>query len=80
MAAAALALIVALFFFVPPLESWVSAPPPAAPRAPQLWRGAPGVAKPIPSQDFMPPPLPPRPRPVLPPGEVPDYYVRPPGV
>jgi general secretion pathway protein A len=81
--AIAAVLIALAVYFAFPLRSWVSAPLPAAPPRPQLWRGAPGVARPIPSQDLLPPPLPvpPRPRPVLPPGEVPDDQVgaRPPG-
>ena len=57
--------------------SWIDAPLPALPRPPQLWRGAPGVAKALPSNDFMPPPLPspPAPRAATPPGEVPDDQV-----
>jgi general secretion pathway protein A len=81
-AAAALAAVVAavvLFLALPPLESWVETPTPAPPRRPPLMRGEAGVARAIPTEDFMPPALPvqpaPRPRATRP--EVPDDQIGP---
>ena len=86
-AAAVIALIVVivlLLFAMPRLASRLDASLPDTPARPRLMRGDPGVARPIPTQDFMPPPLPapPRPRLVSPGREVPDDQVgprRPPG-
>ena len=79
-AAAALAAAVAaigLFLALPPLDSWIETTAPATPPHPTLMRGEPGVARAIPTDDFMPPPSPapptPRPRSTRP--EVPDDQV-----
>jgi general secretion pathway protein A len=71
------AALVTAFLLMPPLRSWIDAPPPPAPTRPVPARAADVVPKPIPSDDFMPPPLPvqPRRRPILPPREVPDDQV-----
>jgi general secretion pathway protein A len=79
-AAAALAAVVAsivLFLALPPLDSWIDTTPPAVPPRPSLMRGEAGVARAIPSEDFMLPPLPrpPAPRPRSAPPEVPDDQV-----
>jgi general secretion pathway protein A len=61
----------AVLLVVTPLDSWVEATPPSTPPRPTLMRGPPVVPRPIPTDDFMPPPLPapprPRPRPIVPP-------------
>jgi len=75
---------VVLFLALPPPASWIDAATPAPPARPRLMRGAPVAARPIPSEDFMPPALPappPRPRPRT--AEIPDDQVgtrRPPSV
>jgi general secretion pathway protein A len=81
-AAVILAIVAALVlvFAFAPRASWIDATPPSLPPRPSLMRSDPGVARPIPTEDFMPPalPVPPaRPRPVLPPSEVPDEQVGP---
>ena len=88
--AAAVALLAvigaAALFAALPLESWIDTTPPAAPGPPRLVRAEAATPRPIPTDDFLLPSLPqppPRPRAVLPPGEVPDDQVgprRPPGL
>ena len=75
--AAAVAAMV-LFLALPPVSSWFDVVNPAPPARPPLMRGEAVAARPIPTDDFMPPPLPapPRRRPV-PPAEVPDDQVGP---
>jgi general secretion pathway protein A len=75
---AAIVAAIVLFLALPPPSSWIDAVAPAPPGHPRLMRGEAGVAHPIPTDDFMPPPLPlaPRRRPAVP-IEVPDDQVGP---
>jgi len=76
-AAAVVLAALVLFLLVGPVDTWIDPGAPAPPQRPALWRGEAAAARPIPADDFMPPPVPVpvRPRPALPPGEVPDDYI-----